>query len=116
MPRSYYIYGLPEHIEDLDPDGEIPRLPIGDRAAVLRGLAQLNTSPDAPGSCTLYGPGIEISLPEGDGILDFAVLRVSDEAISWPVMLRIAGEMGWCLWDPEEGRNLFKLRRRHDEV
>jgi len=48
-------------------------------------------------------------------VLDFAVLRVSDDAISWPVMLRIAGEMGWCLWDPEEGRNLFKLRRRHDD-
>ena len=110
MPRSYYIYGLPENIEDFDPEGDIPRMPIGDRATVLRGLSQLNTSPDVPGSSTLYGPGIEISLPEGDGVLDFAVLRVSDDTISWPVMLRIAGEMGWCMWDPDENRNLYRLK------
>ncbi|MEY2713226.1 MAG: hypothetical protein RL005_1448 [Planctomycetota bacterium] len=116
MPRSYYIYGLPENIEDFDPEGEIPRMPIGDRATVLRGLSQLNTSPDVPGSSTLYGPGIEISLPEGDGVLDFAVLRVSDDTISWPVMLRIAGEMGWCMWDPDENRNLYRLKRRHDDL
>ncbi|MEY4104017.1 MAG: hypothetical protein RLZZ217_1213 [Planctomycetota bacterium] len=116
MPRSYYIYGLPENIEDFDPEGDIPRMPIGDRATVLRGLSQLNTSPDVPGSSTLYGPGIEISLPEGDGVLDFAVLRVSDDTISWPVMLRIAGEMGWCMWDPDENRNLYRLKRRHDDL
>ena len=116
MPRSYYIYGLPENIEDFDPEGEIPRMPIGDRATVLRGLSQLNTSPDVPGSSTLYGPGIEISLPEGDGVLDFAVLRVSDDTISWPVMLRIAGEMGWCMWDPDENRNLYRLKRRLDDL
>jgi hypothetical protein len=116
VPRSYYIYGLPENIEDFDPEGEIPRMPIGDRATVLRGLSQLNTSPDVPGSSTLYGPGIEISLPEGDGVLDFAVLRVSDDTISWPVMLRIAGEMGWCMWDPDENRNLYRLKRRHDDL
>ena len=116
MPRSYYIYGLPENIEDFDPQGDIPRMPIGDRATVLRGLSQLNTSPDVPGSSTLYGPGIEISLPEGDGVLDFAVLRVSDDTISWPVMLRIAGEMGWCMWDPDENRNLYRLKRRHDDL
>ena len=116
MPRSYYIYGLPENIEDFDPEGEIPRMPIGDRATVLRGLSQLNTSPDVPGSSTLYGQGIEISLPEGDGVLDFAVLRVSDDTISWPVMLRIAGEMGWCMWDPDENRNLYRLKRRHDDL
>ncbi|MEY4534907.1 MAG: hypothetical protein RLZZ246_1225 [Planctomycetota bacterium] len=116
MPRSYYIYGLPENIEDFDPEGEIPRMPIGDRATVLRGLSQLNTSPDVPGSSTLYGPGIEISLPEGDGVLDFAVLRVSDDTISWPVMLRIAGEMGWCMWDPDENRNLYRIKRRHDDL
>jgi hypothetical protein len=116
VPRSYYIYGLPENIEDFDPEGDIPRMPIGDRATVLRGLSQLNTSPDVPGSSTLYGPGIEISLPEGDGVLDFAVLRVSDDTISWPVMLRIAGEMGWCMWDPDENRNLYRLKRRHDDL
>jgi hypothetical protein len=116
VPRSYYIYGLPENIEDFDPEGDIPRMPIGDRATVLRGLSQLNTSPDVPGSSTLYGPGIEISLPEGDGVLDFAVLRVSDDTISWPVMLRIAGEMGWCMWDPDENRNLYRIKRRHDDL
>lgn len=116
VARVYYIYGLPDRIEEFDPDGEIPRAPIGARAAVLAGLADLNTSPEVPGGTTLFGPGIEILIPEGDAPLETAVLRVSDDTIFWPVILRIAGELGWCLWDPEERRNLFRLRRTHDDA
>jgi hypothetical protein len=24
--------------------------------------------------------------------------------------------MGWCMWDPDENRNLYRIKRRHDDL
>jgi len=80
--------------------------PIGSRADLVRELSLRNTSAERPGDDVLHGPGIEIQMaPEQDPITQM-LLTINDEDIAWTVILRLAKELNWRIFDPRSGRSL----------
>lgn len=80
--------------------------PIAGRAELLRELAKRNTGPERPGEDVLYGPGIEIQLAPGQDPVTQLLLSITDEDIAWVVILRLARELHWKIFDPYSGREL----------
>ncbi|MCA9284737.1 MAG: hypothetical protein KDA22_05965 [Phycisphaerales bacterium] len=80
--------------------------PIATRAELLRSLAVRNTAPERSGDDLLYGPGIEIQLAPGQDPVTQMLLTITDEDIAWTVILRLARELQWKLFDPYTGREL----------
>jgi len=79
---------------------------IASRVDVLRELADRNTGPERAGDDLLHGPGIEIQLaPEQDPITQM-LLTINDEDIAWTVILRLARDLHWRIFDPRSGRSL----------
>lgn len=80
--------------------------PLGPRPELLRQLAARNTGPERPGDDVLYGPGIEIQLAPGQDPITQMLLTITDEDIAWVVILRLARELQWRIFDPYSGREL----------
>jgi len=80
--------------------------PIASRAELLRQLEFRNTGPERAGDDLLYGPGIEIQLAPGQDPITQMLLTITDEDIAWVVILRLAKELNWKIFDPYTGREL----------
>lgn len=80
--------------------------PISSRAELLRQLEVRNTGPERPGDDLLYGPGIEIQLAPGQDPITQMLLTITDEDIAWVVIIRLAKELNWKIFDPYTGREL----------
>ncbi len=80
--------------------------PIGSRADVLKQLSALNTYPDTPDGCVLYGPGIELHLGPGQDPILQMMLDVTDEDIAWLVIERIGRTLQWKFVDLASGNEL----------
>ena len=83
-------------------DGQMPEL--GSREEIVRGLAHCNTGPETPGGDILYGPGLELELPPGQDPVRQMLMTISDDDIAWILVVRIAREFGWKVFDPQTGR------------
>ncbi len=77
---------------------------MGTRREVLEALASCNTAPDTSGGEFLYGPGLTIQMPWGDGDVTQLLMSVVDQEIAWPVLARIRKRTGWHLRDLESGQ------------
>ena len=80
--------------------------PLGPRRDLENALSCRNTMADHPGGDRLYGPGIEIDLNPGEDPVVQMLLRISDEDIAWDVILRLARDLQWKIFDPSTGREL----------
>jgi len=80
--------------------------PIAPRSEIIRQLADRNTGPERTGDDVLYGPGIEIHLAPGQDPITQMLLSVTDEDIAWTVILRLARDLHWRIFDPYSGREL----------
>lgn len=85
-----------------------PAEPLGARREVLSSLARYNTAPDGGRSATgterLWGPGMVVELPLGEGDVPQAMVSVTDEEIALPVLMRACKALGWVMVDLESGR------------
>jgi len=79
--------------------------PLGSRREILAGTQPYNTAPDRDGGDILYGPGIRIELPPGEPITQM-LLSVTEEEIAWQVIMKMARQLAWRLYDPVSGREL----------
>lgn len=80
--------------------------PIASRSEILRQLELRNTGPERKGDDLLYGPGIEIQLAPGQDPITQMLLTITDEDIAWVVIIRLAKELNWKIFDPYTGREL----------
>lgn len=80
--------------------------PIATRVELLRQLALRNTGPEREGEDLLYGPGIEIQLAPGQDPVTQMLLTITDEDIAWVVIIRLARDLNWKIFDPYSGREL----------
>jgi hypothetical protein len=80
--------------------------PIATRSELVKQLALRNTGPERTGDDVLYGPGIEIQLAPGQDPVTQMLLTITDEDIAWTVIMRLARELQWRLFDPRSGREL----------
>lgn len=83
-------------------------VPIGTFREIIELVAQCNTAPDGapltPG--VLHGPGIVAQLPlvGPDDPVTQILVSVHDEAVAWPVLLRMCSAFRWTMLDPSTGR------------
>jgi hypothetical protein len=80
--------------------------PLASRKQLFEQLAMRNTGPERPGEDLLYGPGIEIQLAPNQDPVTQMLLTITDEDIAWVVILRLARELHWKIFDPHSGREL----------
>ena len=80
--------------------------PIGSRADIVKSLSLRNTAAEVEGGDMLYGPGIEIELPQNEDPVSQMLLTISDDDIAWVVIMKLAKELQWKIFDPASGREL----------
>ena len=62
-----------------------------------------NTASDGTGDEVLYGPGIRIEIPPGQGPVTQMLMTVVEEEIAWLVIMRLAKAFSWKIVDVNSG-------------
>ena len=83
--------------------------PLGRKKEVLERLRPFNIAQDGSqeGFSSAHGPGIRLEFPfvEEKDPVNQVMVSLLDEDFAWPVLMRLAKELGWALVDPESGRS-----------
>lgn len=81
--------------------------PLGTRREIIEQLSQFNTAPQCDGEDeSLYGPGVVISLPPETDPVTQMLIVITEEEISWQVIMRLGKHFEWKLVDMSTGREL----------
>ena len=80
--------------------------PLASRADMLEQLSRRNTGPEKEGGDVVYGPGIRIELSPGDDPIKQMLLEIIDEDIAWDVIIPMARDLNWVLFDPLTGKTM----------